>query len=118
MQAASCCKLSGYMLNTADTSNAAVHLFGIYHLHGLFFHWGYSEIRLSLQTHPAYIPALSPSVRVSVAVRGHPNPPMGRSVNWAQHIRISPASSCTGAVGAISEIVASASCSKCKLLSQ
>ena len=59
--------------------------------------------------HPAYIPALIPSVRVSAATRGHPNPPVGRLVNWAQHICISPASSFTGAVGAISEIVASAS---------
>ena len=58
--------------------------------------------------HPAYTPALRPSLRVRVATRGHPNPPMGRSVNWAQHICISPASSCTGVVGAISEIVASA----------
>ena len=58
--------------------------------------------------HPAYTPALSSSLRVRVATRGHPNPPMGRSVNWAQHICISPASSCTGAVGGISEIVASA----------
>ena len=59
--------------------------------------------------HPAYIPALSPSVRVSVAMRGHPNPPMGRSLSWAQHICIYPALSFTGAVRAISEIVASAS---------
>ena len=59
--------------------------------------------------HPAYTPALSPSVRVRVAVRGHPNPPMGRSLSWAQHICTSPAPSFTEAVGAISEIIASAS---------
>ena len=63
---------------------------------------------MSSYMHPAYTPASSPSVRVRVAMRGHSNPPMGRSVSWAQHICTSPAPSFTGAVGAISEIVASA----------
>ena len=59
--------------------------------------------------HPGHIPALDPSIRLRVAMRGHPNPPMGRPVNWAQHICTSPASSFTGAIGAISETIASAS---------
>ena len=59
--------------------------------------------------HPVYKPAFDPSVMLRAAMRGYPNPPMGRLVNWAQHICISPASSSTGAIGAISEIVASAS---------
>ena len=58
--------------------------------------------------HPTYTPALGPSVRVRVAMRGHPNPPMGRSVSCAQHICVTRTSSFTGEVGAISEIVASA----------
>ena len=66
---------------------------------------------------PAYIPAFDPSVIVKAAMRGYPNPPKGRLVNWAQHICISPASSSTGAIGAISEIVASASNSQICTLS-
>ena len=53
------------------------------------------------------IPALEPSTRVRVAMRGQPNPPEGRSVIRAQHICVTPTSSFTGAVGAISKIVAS-----------
>ena len=55
------------------------------------------------------IPALAPSVRIRSATSGQPSPPVGRSVNQAQHIITSPAASLMGAVGGINEIVASVS---------
>ena len=54
-------------------------------------------------------PALVPSVTMMSATSGQPSPPVGRSVNLAQHIITSPAASLMGAVGGINEIVASAS---------
>jgi len=54
-------------------------------------------------------PALAPSVRIRSATSGQPSPPVGRPVNLAQHIIISPAASLMGTLGGINEIIASAS---------